>query len=135
MKAAFGTVITGKEKVAIFIWLATLLAYFIYAVISKNQSALFVSLVNLIMPFIILRQRNSKFIQITDHDRLLLGASQIEIKSINRIELVDEKTHTLRVHYTFQEQPRKSSKIMLKEDDRESFLDILRQINPHVEIH
>lgn len=137
MKAAFGIATSRKENIALLIWTAVVVAIFLFAVFSAvfldEWSLLISASLNMVTLFCLFLQRATAFIRITDHDRLMIGNFQIEIQSINRIEFIDE--NTLRVHYIFQEQPRKSSKVRLKENEKNSFLDILHRINPHIEIH
>ncbi|WP_277466494.1 hypothetical protein [Parabacteroides sp. PF5-6] len=88
---------------------------------------------NLVVLYFILRRSNTRHIQITDNNRLMLGAHQFEIQAIDRISFYDN--YTFQVYYTFGGEARTSPKIRLKERDKEDFLNTLIAINPNIQIN
>lgn len=133
MKAAYGIDYSKKWKTALCVFLVLYFAALIYLIIRQEWGPVISFSLNLVVFYFILRRSTTRHIQITDNNRLMLGAHQFEIQTIDRISFYDP--YTFRVYYTFGGEPRISPKIRLKEKDKEDFLNTLTAINPHIQIN
>lgn len=133
MKAAYGIVQSKGTKIGIGIILVLYAATLVYLIMSREWVGVVSFLLNLVVFYFILRKNATQYIRITDNDRLMLGAHQFEIQTIDRISFYDN--YTFRVYYTFGGEARISPKMQLKEKDKEDFLNTLTAINPNIQIN
>lgn len=133
MKAAYGIDYSKNGKTALCLFLVLYFAALIYLIVRQEWGPVISFSLNLVVFYFILRRSNTRHIQITNNDRLMLGVHQVEIKAIDRIEFYD--SCAFRIYYTFDGEPRISSKIQLKEKDKEDFLNTLTAINPDIQIN